>query len=160
MAEKACHTFASTTQVGLTQVLGRKMRDRSIPTADLLLDTSRILARLLLVWGAIALVKFMAVRFMGASGAPFAVPLLFGAFFFAAPLAASGLRSRRRIRLASWASARALLFCFVWGAIVVSAFVATLQVWQGMAATPFNYLVAALAAGSFCLVTATIPSRW
>jgi hypothetical protein len=136
------------------------MRHRSIPTADLLLDTSLMLARLLPVWGAIALVKFAAVRLMGASGAPFAVPLLFGAFFFAAPLAVSRLRSRRRITLASKASARALLFCFVWGALVVSAFVATLQVWQGMAATPFNYLVAALVGGSFCLVTATIPGRW
>jgi hypothetical protein len=50
------------------------------------------------------------------------------------------------------------LFCFAWGCIVGVGFVATQQLWQGMGATAFDYVLASGFAGLACAATATIPS--
>lgn len=135
------------------------MRERSVRSTDLFLDTLRYLGYLLPVWAVIALVKFIAYRLLSIAGSSaVAVSLLFGAFFFAAPLAASAARHRRRLRLLSRAGGKTIGYCFAWGAAVVALFVAALQLWQGMAATPTNYLVAALTGGTFCALTAAIPT--
>ena len=135
------------------------MQMHDIPTADLLLATAGVLRRLLLVWGAIALVKaalFFAFDLSGAHAVVIAI--LFGALFFSAPLAVSALRSRRRIRLFSHPSRKILLFSFVWGAVAVAMFVGFLHLSQGMEATVLNYAIAMFAGGLFCVATASLPN--
>ena len=135
------------------------MQERSFSTADLVLVTYPVLGRLLLVWGAIALVKAALYFVFGFSGAHAVVgALFFGALFFSAPLAVSALRTRRRTKLFSRAGRKTLTFCFVWGAATVAMFIATLQLTQGMAATALNYALAMLVGGLFCSTMATIPN--
>ena len=135
------------------------MQERQFTLADLLLATSHVLSRLFLVWGVIAIVKAIAYFALGLSGAHAIVfSLLFGALFFSAPIAVSSLRGRRRTRLMSSSGRTTLSFCFAWGAVVVALFIGFLQLTQDMLATPMNYLLAMLAGGTFCLLTAAIPS--
>ena len=64
--------------------------------------------------------------------------------FFVAPLPSASVRARRSIRLFSPTGIRTLLFCSVRGGLVVIAFVATLQRWQGMGARTLDHAVAAI----------------
>jgi hypothetical protein len=56
------------------------------------------------------------------------------------------------------AGGKSLLFCFIWGSVVVAGFLATVQLWQSMEATLLNYIAAMGSAGLFCAASATIPS--
>ena len=135
------------------------MQERRFSTAVLFLVTYPVLGRLLLVWGALALVKAVLYFVFGLSGAHAVVGVLFfGALFFSAPLAVSALRTRRRTRLFSRAGRKTLTFCFFWGAASVAMFIAMLQLTQAMAATVLNYSLAMLAGGLFCSTTASIPN--
>ena len=136
------------------------MQERSFSTSELLLATSPVLGRLLLIWGVIALGKAALFYLFGLSGSlAVVIALLTGALFFSAPLATSALRTRRRVRLFSRAGYKTLVFCFVWGAIAVAVFIAILQLLQGMEATPVNYVLAMIGGGLFCSATASIPNK-
>ena len=134
------------------------MTERSISIKAMLTETLRVLSQFL-VLVALAGVACLVIYFW--LGAPKLLAVVVASFFasvyFSAPLATSAIRFKRNLRLLSRAGGQTLLFSFVWGAVVVALFIATLQIWQGMEATPTNYIVAMAVAGIACAATATTP---
>jgi len=136
------------------------MQHRSIPSKVLLTETLRQSMQFLLL---VALFALACTVIYFASGSSKNLPAVveatfFALMFFAAPLAASSLRAKLGVRLFTNAGGKSLLFCFTWGSFVVAAFIASLQLWQGMGATALNYLEAMGTAGFVCAATATFPS--
>ena len=135
------------------------MQDRSISTNVLLTETFRLLPQFLLLVALAALACLIVYLSLGTSEL---LALVFASFFtlvyFSAPIASSAVRTKRGVRVFTRAGGKTLLFCFVWGSIVIALFIATLQLWQGMAATALNYFVSMATAGLICAAAATIPS--
>ena len=134
------------------------MQGRNIPVAVLLTETLRLLARLLLlvlVFGLVVAILY----FFGWTGLQAElVATFFAMIFFSAPLASSTTRARRGLPLLSRGGLLTLAYCFLWGCVVVAAFLATLQISQGMGATALNYAVAMVAGGLLCSFTTAISS--
>jgi hypothetical protein len=131
------------------------MQDRSIPTKVLLTETIRLLPQFVLFVAFLTLIY--AVAFSASGSMAIALGTFFALMFFAAPLACAAVRSKRGLRLLTRAGGKTLLFCFTWGGIVAVAFIAILQVSQGMRATSANYFVAMVSAGLICAAMAVIP---
>ena len=134
------------------------MQDRSVSTNLLLSETFRLLRQFLVLVALSAIVCLALYLWLGNARLLATVVAVFYALaFFSAPLASSAVRFRRRLGVFTRAGGKTLLFSFVWGSIVASAFIATLQLWQGMEATIANYVLAMAMAGAVCAATATIP---
>ena len=135
------------------------MQDHSISTQVLLTETLRLLPKFLLLVAVLALACALVYFASGSSKLFFVLVAAFYALvFFASPLASSSVRAKQGVRLFTRAGGKTLLFSFGWGCVVVTCFIATLQLWQGMGATVLNYVVAMGFSGLFCAVTAAIPS--
>ena len=135
------------------------MEDRSVSTNVLLTETFRLLRQFLVLVALAGLVCLALYLWLGTTKLLATLVAAFYALvFFSAPLASSIVRFRRRLRLFTRAGGKTLLFSFAWGSIVASAFIATLQLWQGMEATSTNYILAMVVAGTVCAATATIPA--
>ena len=136
------------------------MQDCSISMKDLLTETLRRLPPSLILVALIAIVHAIVYLSVGNSRV---LAVVFASFFtflyFSAPFAASAVRAKRGFRLFTCAGGKTLLFCFLWGSLVIGLSVATLQLWQGMAATALNYFVSMAVAGLVCAAAATIPNR-
>jgi hypothetical protein len=135
------------------------MLDRNISIKTLLTETFRLLRQFLVLVALVGVACLILYLWLGTAKL-FAVVFssFFALAFFSAPLASSAVRLKRGLRLFTRSGGKTLLFSFVWGAIVVAMFIATLQLWQGMEATLLNYIAAMPAAGILCAATATIPS--
>ena len=117
----------------------------------LLTETLRLLRRFLPLLAVIAVVCGIAHVALGNAKAwPVMVTRFYPLAFFVAPVASASVRARRSIRLFSPTGIRTLLFCSVWGALGVIAFVATRQRWQGMGASTLDHAVADMSAAAFC----------
>ena len=137
------------------------MRDLSISTKVLVTETLRRLPKILLFVALLALACAV-MYFAFGSSKPFAalVAVFYALVFFAAPFASSSVRAKRKAPLFTLAGGKTLLFCFGWGCVVVAGFIATLQLWQGMGATAFNYVVAMGFSGLACAAVAAVPSGY
>ncbi len=135
------------------------MQERSVSTKTLLTETFRLLLQFLMLVALLGIACLILYLWLGtAKLLAVVVASLFALAFFSAPLASSAVRLKRGLRLFTRAGGKTLLFSFSWGSIVVAMFIATLQLWQGMEATPLNYIASMAAAGIFCAAMATIPS--
>jgi len=134
------------------------MSHHNISSVGLLVETLRIFGKLLPIAGVIALLHAVMYFFFDSS---ILLAVLFSVFYtllyFSAPIASSSARARRRVRLFSAGGGITLLFCFVWGSLVVVCFIATLQVMQGMEAAGYDYAVAMTSAGSICVASSMLP---
>jgi hypothetical protein len=90
---------------------------------------------------------------------PLAVAAFFTLLYFSAPIALSYLKFQHGVGSFDRGGRKVLAFCFLWGALVIALFVATLQLWQGMDATMFNYAYATGFAGVVCAAASLIPNR-
>jgi hypothetical protein len=135
------------------------MQERSISTRVLLTETLRLVLQFQLLVAMLGIAHAIVYLSYGSSGLlAVVVATFFALTFFSAPLAASSVHAKRRVRFWTRTGAKTALFCFVWGSIVVASFIATLQLLQGMGATPLNYVTAMVGAGLVCAATAMIPS--
>lgn len=132
------------------------MQDRTIPTKVLLTETLRMLPQSALFVVFVALI--CVVAYSAAVSLAIAAATFSSLTFIAAPLACSATRSKRGLPLITRAGGKTILFCFIWGGIVVAAFIAFLQASQGMGATMLNYVVAIISAGTICAALALFPS--
>ena len=87
------------------------------------------------------------------------VATFFTLLYFSAPIALSYLKFQHDVGVFDRDGRKVLVFCFIWGALVIALFVATLQLWQGMDATVLNYAYAMGSAGVVCAATSLIPNR-
>jgi hypothetical protein len=135
------------------------METRSIPIGVLLAETIRRLPKYLLLAAVLGLGYIIAYYLLDtiepvpAIGATF-----FTLVYFSAPMVSSSVRVGRGLRPFDAAGRTVLVFCFIWGAIVVALFIVSLQLWQGMEATVSNYFCAMVAAGLGCAAVGLIPS--
>jgi hypothetical protein len=135
-----------------------QMQERNIPTKVLLTETLRLFLKFLLLVALVGIAHIV-VYFSYGSSSLLAVVIaaFFSLTFFSAPLSCSYVRAKRGVRFWTRAGGNIVLFCFVWGGIVVAGFIATLQLLQGMGATAWDYAAAMAGAGLVCAVTAMIP---
>jgi len=91
------------------------------------------------------------------------LPAVIGTFFallyFSAPIALSHLKFQHGFGTFDRSGRKVMVFCFLWGAMVIALFIATLQLWQGMDATALNYVYAMGSAGLVCAAASLIPNR-
>ena len=90
---------------------------------------------------------------------PAVVSTFFVLLYCSAPIALSSLKFQHGLGAFSRGGRKVMAFCFFWGALIIAAFIATLQLWQGMGATALNYAYAMVCAGLICAAICLIPNK-
>ena len=131
------------------------MADRRVPLQVLLNASARLWVRFLLLLGIGLVVPALVYQQWGWRELLPVAPSL--ATLFAVPLACAAVRRQRGVKLFSQSG----LFCtglsFLAGAAAASLFIGTLQLFQGMPASPADYGIAALCVGGIGVAISAIP---